>query len=130
MSQLTKTAQKTFIGLALGNLLIIFALTQLSQYYYAGNNSFIAANTVRALTRLVNQLQTTPETNWPTILQNRNNLRSAEITLTQTPVYSQNALLTLQAPVIFDLMKQNKKLEFSVFVRENSWLNISMMWFN
>lgn len=125
MSQLTNTAKKTLIGLALGNLLIIFALTQLGQYYYARNHSFIPANAVHSLTRLVNQLQKQPQANWPAILQN-SNLHSAEITLSPAAVYSQNALLTLQAPMIFNLMKQHKKLEFSVFIQENNWLNVSM----
>lgn len=125
MNQLTNTAKKTLIGLALGNLLIIFALTQLGQYYYARNHSFIPANTVRSLTRLVNQLQKQPQTNWPALLQS-SNLHGSEITLSPAPVYRQNALLTLQAPMIFNLMKQHKKLEFSVFIQENNWLNVSM----
>ncbi|EHL29536.1 hypothetical protein [Legionella drancourtii] len=125
MSQLTNTAKKTLSGLVLGNLLIIFALIQLGQYYYARNHSFIPANTVRSLTHLVNQLQKQPQANWPSILQN-SNLHGSEITLSPAPVYSQNALLTLRAPMIFNLMKQHKKLEFSVFIQENTWLNVSM----
>ncbi len=59
-------------------------------------------------------------------MQNRHS-RWSEISLSPTPVYEQNALLTLKAPVLFNLMKQNKKLEFSLFIQENAWLNVSMI---
>ncbi|WP_058533128.1 sensor histidine kinase [Legionella saoudiensis] len=125
MSQLTTTARKTLLGLILGNLIIGFALLQLGQYY-AHTHSFISANAIRSLTRLVNQLQKNPQSSWPSILQNRHS-RWSEISLSPTPVYEQNALLTLKAPVLFNLMKQNKKLEFSLFIQENAWLNVSMI---
>lgn len=36
-------------------------------------------------------------------------------------------MVTLKAPVLFNLIKQNKKLEFSVFIKENNWLNIKVI---
>lgn len=125
MSQLTKTAKKTLVSLILGNLVIIFALLQLNQYYNARNHSFMSVNTVRSLAHLVNQLQKNPQSSWPAILQTQNT-RGLKITLSPKPAYEKNALLTLKPLVIFNLMKQHKKLEFSVFIQENSWLNVTM----
>lgn len=125
MSQLTKTAKKTFLGLVLSNMLIIFALLQLEHYYDSRNHSLVPANAVRSLTRLVNQLQANRQSEWPSVLQQQN-LRWCKITWSQQPLYQQNALLTLKAPILFHLMKQQKAVEFSLFIQENAWLNISM----
>ncbi len=126
MSQLTKTAKKTLIGLILGNLLIIFALMQLGKYYYENIHSPLPPKAVRSLIQLVNFLQKNPQSIWPMIL--RNQITSwAEITLSSKPLYKKNALLNLRAPVLFNLLKQSNKMEFSVFISENSWLNIKVL---
>lgn len=125
MSQLTKTAKKTLCGLLIGTLLIVFGLLQLGQYY-AQSQTFISAKTLRSLTRLVNQLQKSPQANWPSILQNYP-VYWSEITLSPSPTYEQNALLTLKAPILFNLIKHHKKLEFSLFIQEGTWLNVSMI---
>lgn len=125
MSQLTRTAKRTLAGLILGNLVIIFALLQLNQYYNAKNHSIVPVNTVRSLTHLINQLQKRPQSSWPAILQTQNTHR-LKMTLSPKPVYEKNALLTLKPSVIFNLMKQHKKLKFSVFIQEKSWLNVTM----
>lgn len=117
MSQLTKTAKKTLVGLILGNLLIIFSLMQLGKYYYENIRSPLPPKAVRSLTHLVLLLQKNPQAMWPLILRNQS-ISWAEITLSPQPLYNKNALLTLKAPVLFNLMKQNKKLEFSVFLKE------------
>lgn len=126
MSQLTKTAKKTLTGLMLGNLLIIFALMQLGQYYYENIRSPLPPKAARTLIHLVTLLQKNPQSRWPKILENESKFW-AEITLSSKPLYNKNALLTLKAPVLFNLIKQHKKLEFSVFIRENSWLNIRVI---
>jgi signal transduction histidine kinase len=126
MSQLTKTAKKTMVGLILGNLLIIFALTQLGKYYYENIHSPLPPQAARSLINLVNLLQKNPQSMWPMVLNNQRTSWS-KITLSQQPTYNKNALLTLKAPVLFNLIKQNKKIEFSVFIKENTWLNIKVL---
>ncbi|KTC91021.1 HAMP domain-containing histidine kinase [Fluoribacter dumoffii] len=126
MSQLTKTAKKTLVGLILGNLLIIFSLMQLGKYYYENIRSPLPPQAVRSLTHLVALLQKNPQSIWPLILRNQS-ISWAEITLSPQPLYTKNALLTLKAPIVHNLIKQNKNLEFSVFIRENTWLNIKVI---
>ncbi|WP_454782942.1 sensor histidine kinase [Legionella sp. WA2022007384] len=128
MTQLTKTAKKTLIGLILGNLLIIFSLMQLGKYYYENIHSPLPPKAVRSLTHLVTLLQKNPQSIWPLILRNQS-ISWAEITLSPKPLYDKNAFVTLKAPVLFNLIKQNKKLEFSVFIKENNWLNIKVISF-
>ncbi|QMT61279.1 cell wall metabolism sensor histidine kinase WalK [Legionella sp. PC997] len=128
MTQLTKTAKKTLIGLILGNLLIIFSLMQLGKYYYENIRSPLPPKAVHSLIHLVTLLQKNPQSIWPLILRNQS-ISWAEITLSPKPLHDKNALVTLKAPVLFNLIKQNKKLEFSVFIKENNWLNIKVISF-
>jgi len=128
MSQLTKTAKKTFIGLILGNFLIIFALMQLGQYYHEHIRSSLPPHAVRSLVHLVSLLQKKPESSWTIILHDQAT-SWLKLTLSTKPAYDKNALLSLKAPVIYNLMKQHKKLEISVFIKENKWLNIKMLSF-
>ncbi len=46
--------------------------------------------------------------------------------MSETPAYQDNALLNFQPLIIFDLLKKQKKLQISVFIKEGAWLNISM----
>lgn len=78
------------------------------------------------MTHLVALLQKNPQSIWPLILRNQS-ISWAEITLSPQPLYTKNALLTLKAPIVHNLIKQNKNLEFSVFIRENTWLNIKVI---
>ncbi|MGL5742068.1 MAG: hypothetical protein ACRCXC_05725 [Legionella sp.] len=71
MSQLTKTAKKTFVGLVLSNLLIVFALMQLGQYYYENLRAPLPAKAVRSIVHLVTILQKNPQTLWPLIILNK-----------------------------------------------------------
>ncbi|KTC83917.1 sensor histidine kinase [Legionella cincinnatiensis] len=126
MSQLTKTAKKTFIGLILGNLLIIFSFMQLGKYYYENIRSPLPPKAVRSLVHLVTLLQKNPQSLWPVILRNQST-SWAEITLSPKPLFNKNALLTLKTPILFNLIKQTNKLEFSAFIKENTWLNIRVI---
>lgn len=126
MSQLTKTAKKTFIGLTLSTLLIIFAFMQLGQYYYENIRSPLPLKAARSLLHLVYLLKNNPQSNWSIILR-KQGISWTEITVSPQPLYNKNALLTLRAPVLLNLMKQNKKMEFSVFIKENTWVNIRVI---
>ncbi|WP_115710818.1 sensor histidine kinase [Legionella sainthelensi] len=126
MSQLTKTAKKTLIGLILGNFLIIFSFMQLGNYYYENIRSPLPPKAVRSLVQLVTLLQKNPQSLWPVILRNRST-SWAEITLSSKPLFNKNALLTLKTSILFNLIKQNNKLEFSAFIKENNWLNVRVI---
>ncbi|MBI2786916.1 MAG: HAMP domain-containing histidine kinase [Legionella longbeachae] len=127
MSQLTTTAKKTLLGLILANLLILFAIMQLEKYYYENIRSPLPPKAAHSLIHLVTFLQKNPQSIWPMVLRNQSP-SWAKITLSPQPLYEKNALLNLRAPVLFNLIKQNKKMEFSVFIKENSWLNIKVLY--
>ena len=127
MSKLTETAKKTYLGLVIGNLLIISAIMLLGQYFYYVNiRPIVPANTVHALTKFVRFLKEKPESNWPKVLHKRT-IPWSKLTLSETPTYQDNALLNVQPQIIFNLLKQDKKLQISVFIKEGAWLNISML---
>lgn len=127
MSKLTRTAKKTYAGLVFGNLLIIFAIMLLGQYFYYVNlKPIVPANTVHSLVKVVHVLKNRPEMNWPRIIQ-RQNVPWTKMTLSETALYPDNTLLNLQQHIIMDLLKQDKKFEASVFIKEGTWLNISML---
>ncbi|STY30632.1 sensor histidine kinase [Legionella wadsworthii] len=128
MSQLTRTAKKTLVGLIIGNLLILFSLMQLGKYYYENIHAPLPPKAVRSLTHLVVLLQQNPQSMWPLILRNQR-ISWSKISLSAKPLYDKNALLTLKAPILFNLIKENKKLEFSVFLKENNWLNVKVISF-
>ena len=127
MSQLTITAKKIYAGLFCGNLLIILAIMLLGQYFYYVNvKPIVPPQTVRALGKMVRYLKENPEANWSK-LSNRQNLPWSKLTLSHSPLYEDNALLNFQPAIIFDLLKQNKKLQVSILLKNENWLNVSMM---
>ncbi|AHE68065.1 sensor histidine kinase [Legionella oakridgensis] len=126
MSRLTKTARKTYAGLMIGNLLIILAGLLLIQYiYYVNIRPVVPPATVHSILKFVYLIKSKPESQWSTIMR-RNKLPWSKITLSATPVYQDNALLTLRQPIVYDLLRQDKMLKVSVFVKEGTWLNIRM----
>ncbi|CEG56183.1 sensor histidine kinase [Legionella fallonii] len=126
MIQLTRTAQKTLIGLVLGNLLIILSFFQLMQYYYGNRKPVIPPHAIQSLTSLVKKLQSSPQTDWTMILEKQSTPWS-KITLSDKPLYLNNALLKLNAATVFDLIKSHQKLEMSVFITKDAWLNIKIL---
>lgn len=126
MMQLTRTAQNTLIGLVLGNLLVILSLFQLMQYYYDHRKPIIPPHAIQSLTSLVKKLQSSTPNDWTMILEKQSTPWS-KITLSDKPLYANNALLKLNAATVFDLIKSHQKLEMSVFVNDNAWLNIKML---
>ncbi|MCL9685649.1 ATP-binding protein [Legionella maioricensis] len=126
MSQLTRSGQKTFVGLLLGNLLIILALFQLIQYYYDHRKPMVPPRVIQSLTHLVQKLQSSPQINWPGLLEKQATPWS-KITLSEKPLYADNALLKLNSAIVFDLIKSHQKLEMSVFIAQDAWLNIKIL---
>lgn len=127
MSKLTTAARKTYTGLMVGNVLIIFAIMLLGQYFYYINvKPIVPPNTVHTMAKIVHFLKTKPDSNWPKILR-RYNVPWSKMTLSENPAYQDNALLNFQPVIVYDLLKQHKKLEVSVFIKEGAWLNISML---
>ncbi len=127
MNRLTMTAKKTYVGLVLGNLAIIFSIMLLGQYfYYVNSKPIVPPNTIHTLAKYVHLMKVKPEENGPKILR-RQHLPWTKMTLSATPAYADNALLNLQPAIIFDLLKQHKKLQVSIFINEGSWINISMV---
>lgn len=124
MSKLTSSAKKTYALLITGNLLVLLACIILIQYFiFTAFKPTIPPNTVHSITKLVHRLQSQPEANWPRVLQ-KQKIPWSKMTLSETPLY-QDALLSLQPPIVFDLLKQHKQLQLSVFIKEKSWLNVS-----
>ncbi len=126
MIQLTQTAQKTLVGLVLGNLLIIVSFFQLMQYYYDHRKPIIRPHAIQSLTSLVKKLQGSPQTDWTMILE-KQSAPWSKITLSDKPLYENNALLKLNAATVFDLIKSHQKLEMSVFITNDAWLNIKIL---
>lgn len=126
MSHLTTTAKKTYAGLVCGNLLIIFAIVMLGQYFYYVNiKPIVPPANVRAMGKLIHVLKEKPESNWPKLIT-KQTIPWTKMTLSTTPIYQENALLGFQPLIVFDILKHNKKLEISVLIKEETWLNISM----
>ena len=126
MSQLTTTAKKTYGALVCGNLLIIFALILLGQYFYTMNiKPIVPPAKVRAMGKMVHLLKQKSELNWPKLIA-KETIPWTRMTLSTVPIYQENALLGFQPLIIFDLLKHNKKLEVSILLKEGAWLNINM----
>ncbi|STX28553.1 sensor histidine kinase [Legionella beliardensis] len=123
--KLTKTAWRTYLALISLNLLIIFAAFQTYNYYSKNTHLPIPADAVKNLIVLVNKLQKNPQEKWPTILQRRS-VPWSTLSLSTKPMYTKNALLTLQPALVFNLIKQHHALAISVFVNKDTWLNITM----
>ncbi|WP_253664865.1 hypothetical protein [Legionella micdadei] len=127
MSKLTSSAKKTYAMLITGNILVLLASIILMQYFiFIALRPAIPPNTVPAIIKLVHRLQSKPESNWPRILQ-KQKIPWSKMTLSETPLYQDNALLNLQPPIVFDLLKQHKQLQLSVFIKEKAWLNFSLI---
>jgi signal transduction histidine kinase len=126
MSQLTRSGKKTFIGLLSGNLLIILAFFQLIQYYYDHRKPMVPPRVIQPLTHLVQKLQNSPQINWSSLLEKQATPWS-KITLSEKPLYTDNALLKLNSATVFDLVKSHQKLEMSVFIAQDAWLNIKIL---
>ena len=102
MSQLTSTARKTYLGLLSANILIIFAVMVLGQYfYYANSKPLIAPATIHSLGKVVHFLKDKPEFNWSKFV-NKHGLSWAKMTLTKEPVFKDNSLLNFQPAIVND----------------------------
>ncbi|VEG91095.1 sensor histidine kinase [Legionella spiritensis] len=127
MSKLTSTARKTYVGLVIGNLFIILALMLTMQYfYYMTVRPVVPPDTVHGITKMIYLLKNRPESNWSKIMR-RQAIPWTKLTVSKTPEYQNNALLSIQPPHIFDQLRQYKSLRMSVFIKEGIWLNITMM---
>ena len=126
MIQLTRAAQKTLIGLILGNLFIILSFSQLMQYYYDHRKPRVPPHAIQSLISLVKKLQGSPQADWTMILE-KQSAPWSKITLSDKPLYANNALLKLNIATILDLIKSHKNLEMSVFVSNDAWLNIKIL---
>src|SRR3990167_7415259 len=127
MSQLTKTAQKTYAGLVCGNLIILFSLLMLGQYFYTMDlKPLVPPANLRALGKVVHLLKEKSESNWPQVIA-KQTIPWTKMTLSTTAIYQENTFLGFQPLIVFDLLKHNKKLEFSVLIKEGNWLNIKML---
>ena len=127
MSKLTSSAKKTYAMLLTGNILVLLTCIVLTQYLiFAALRPAIPPKTVHSIIKLVHRLQSKPESNWSRILQ-RQKIPWSKMTLSETPLYQDNALLNLQPPIVFDLLKHQKHLQLSVFIKEKSWLNFSLV---
>lgn len=126
MIQLTKTAKKTYVGLIVSNILLIILFSQLILYYYDNIKPVMPPRAVQYLINLTDRLQKTPQSVWPAILQSQN-IPWLKITLSEKPLYKHNAVLKLHPSIVIDLIKAHQKLEMSVFIAKEAWLNIKVL---
>ncbi|CDZ77998.1 Osmolarity sensor protein EnvZ [Legionella massiliensis] len=127
MNKLTASARKTYALLITGNLLLLVACIVLTQYFlFAALKPVVPPKTVHSIIKLVHRLQSQPPSKWPGLLQ-KQTIPWSKMTLSASPLYPDNALLNLKAPIVFDLIKQHKQVELSVFIKQNSWLNFSLL---
>ncbi|KTD17746.1 sensor histidine kinase [Legionella jordanis] len=126
MKQLTPSARKMFLSLVLGNLLLLLAFLQLGQYYVQTKPPMIPPHSIRSLLHLIGRLQTTAQMYWPMIIKTQA-VPWSKITWSEKPLYPQNALLQANPANLFNLVKENRRLEASVFIRKNVWLNIEIL---
>jgi signal transduction histidine kinase len=123
---MTKTAKKILAALMFGNAVIIIVILLLSQYFYYVNiKPVVPPHTVHSLARFVHFLKEKPEIDWAKMVH-RQTIPWTIMSLSETPVYQANVLLGLQSPILLELLKQNKKLQTSVLLKNGVWLNISM----
>ena len=127
MMQLTTTAKATYIRLMIGNLMIIFSVYLLSHFFgYMNAKPLISPAIVHSTVKWVRVIKEKPPSTWPGLLSKKS-IPWTKMTLSDTPLYQNNALLNLQPMIIFDLLKQHHKLQLSVFMKEGIWLNITML---
>lgn len=127
MSKLTPSAKKTCALLITGNILVLLAFVVLIQYFFiASLRPVIPPNTVHGIIKFMHALKSQPQSKWPKLLQ-REKIPWSTMSLSTTPLYQDNALQNLQPSLIFALLKQHKQLKLSVFIKENSWLNFSLI---
>lgn len=126
MNRLSSTVRKIYASLIIGNLILLITIFLLVSYAnYINMRPIVPTNTGQSISRLVHTLKTIPEKKWSKSLRHYS-LPWSKITLSSSPVYEDNALLTFRHPTIFNLLKENPKLEVSIFIKENTWLNIVM----
>lgn len=124
---LTSNAKKTFLSLVCGNLLLIFLVIGLLQYLdYVNRKPVLTPSVVHALVQYVHQFKDTPTSKWPSLL-NKYPSPWSKITYTETPTYPDNALLNFRAMNVYDALKHQKRVEVSVFIKDGSWLNITLI---
>lgn len=126
MSNLTASAKTTYALLVIGNLLIVLTCIILTHFFFNATRPTLPTKSVRSVIKFVQQLQTQPEARWSRLLQ-KQHIPWSKLTLSEKPVYQDNALLNLRTPIVFDLLKQHKQLQLSVFIKEKSWLNVRMI---
>jgi len=127
MMQLTSTAKTTYIRLMIGNFMIIFSVYLLSHFFgYMNAKPLISPAIVHSTVKWVRVIKEKTPSTWPGLLSKKS-IPWTKMTLSDTPLYQNNALLNLQPMIIFDLLKQHHKLQVSVFMKEGVWLNITML---
>ncbi|MBA4695897.1 MAG: sensor histidine kinase [Legionella sp.] len=124
MIKLTKTAWKVYLAFLSLNLLMMAAALQVHSYYLKNRNIPIPPNTVRNVVMLVSKLQKHSKEEWPHILQKFS--LPATISLSTDPMYGSHAFLVINPMLVFDLFKQNQRLEISVFINKDTWLNVKI----
>jgi len=127
MKLLTKNARNTFFILIIFNALMIVFFSQLTLYNFNSNIKHkVPRKSAQSLVQLTEDLQINPQTKWQEIL-NKSRSQWLKLTLSEKPTYKKNALLKLSPSVLNDLVKSNKKIEMSIFIKENSWLNVKVI---
>ncbi len=125
MKSLTTSARKIYGGLIAFNLILILCFSQLA-LYYDHTQPRMHPKAVDYLLKLTNRLQKSPPASWPYLLKAKS-VPWLKMTLSETPQYKKNAILKLQPQIIIDLIDSHQKLEVSVFISTNAWLNIKVL---
>lgn len=127
MSQLTSHAKKTYAGLMIGNVLIIFSIMLLGQYFdYVTKKPIASPAMIHKMVKFIHFLKENPEKSWSGQLA-KTRLPWTQLSLSKTPSYADNALMSVKPTIIYQLLKQVKKVQVSVLIKDEAWLNINML---
>lgn len=126
MTKLTPLAKRVYSGLLLGNAILLgVAVTLFVSFFSLSKQPVIPQNMMREIPLFVHHLKSEPENHWPALL-NKQHFHRLELSLSNTPKYPNNALLTLPVSTLMNGIKQQKSLHVSVFIKKDKWLNMTL----
>ena len=126
MSKLTQSAKRIYLKLWVGNVVILMAAIGLTSYFLSElTRPHILPSAARDISKFIYRIKALPEQEWPHLLKNQR-IALLELSLSATPKYPNNAFLTLSAPSIMGIMKEQHRLRISVFIKPDNWLNVTL----
>ena len=126
MKKLTPSAKRIYLKLWVGNAVILLTAVGLTAYFFSELlRPPILPSVAREISKFVYRIKKLPEQQWPLLLKNQRILQ-LDLSLSATPKYPNNAFLTLSAPSIMGILKEQNKLHISVFIKQDNWLNVTL----